>query len=439
MTATFALATDDVMLFTLGDEDVATPWLKQLDDAIDQAGIQAHASKAVTAVYDETVIGIDVVGGRYLAPHVNKLANFMSGCLYFLKYFMASRFDIGAIMGHLSWFAHSRAMFGCVHEIYAHGCSFSCVTMPDETPLFSSDIGGRDVDLVTRRVIPTSAAAEILLFIGLSPLLEVDLSRDWQEHIVACDASDSFGFGVSVAQCPRDLTRQVGRAGKKRDLHVRTFRDGISPDEEPERPRKGEMLRLPLSKNSFSTVVSAKRRYHGHSGALEAHGVTLALRWVLRSASRHSRRTTLLIDARAVLGAVAKGRSSAATIKREVRRIGAYLLAGDLLLKPVYIPSEENPADAPSRGVVRRWRARGTPAPRAAATLSELRVPAKKRQLKQKREPFDPFAIYKVKLHNVLHEGPRQEVNFWRRCFGDDSDVSSCTSLPESSAHTEHS
>ena len=90
MTATFALATDDVMLFTLGDEDVATPWLKQLDDAIDQAGIQAHASKAVTAVYDETVIGIDVVGGRYLAPHVNKLAKVMSGCVYFLEYLMAS-------------------------------------------------------------------------------------------------------------------------------------------------------------------------------------------------------------------------------------------------------------------------------------------------------------------------------------------------------------
>ncbi len=32
----------------------------------------------------------------------------------------------------------------------------------------------------------------------------------------------------------------VGRAGKKRDLHVRTMRDGVSPDEEPERPRAGE-------------------------------------------------------------------------------------------------------------------------------------------------------------------------------------------------------
>ena len=76
----------------------------------------------------------------------------------------------------------------------------------------------------------------------MSPLLEVDLTRDWQNHLVACDASSVFGFGVSVASCPQKLTRMIGRAGKKRDLHVRTMRDGVSPDEEPERPRAGEEL-----------------------------------------------------------------------------------------------------------------------------------------------------------------------------------------------------
>ena len=39
-------------------------------------------------------------------------------------------------------------------------------------------------------------------------------------------------------------------------------------------------------------------------------------------------------------------------------RVAALQLAGDLLLKLVYVPSEDNPADAPSRGVVRRWRQR---------------------------------------------------------------------------------
>ena len=40
--------------------------------------------------------------------------------------------------------------------------------------------------------------------------------------------------------------------------------------------------------------------------------------------------------------------------------IAALQLAGDLHLHLVYVPSEDNPADAPSRGIVRRWRRRPT-------------------------------------------------------------------------------
>ena len=171
---------------------------------------------------------------------------------------------------------------------------------------------------------------------------------------MASDASSVYGFGVSVADCGADLVREVGRSGVKPGTLLRLTRDGRSPDEEDERPRVGEAVRVPLSKAAFATVVSARKKHDAHSGALEAHGVTLSLRWLLRSPGRHSKRTTLLIDARAVLGAVGKGRSSAPTIAREIRKIGAHILAGDLLIKAAYIPSEKNPADAPSRGIVRR-------------------------------------------------------------------------------------
>ena len=48
LSAVFSLATDDVMLFTLGAPDAALPWLDALDKSIADAGIQAHAKKAVT-------------------------------------------------------------------------------------------------------------------------------------------------------------------------------------------------------------------------------------------------------------------------------------------------------------------------------------------------------------------------------------------------------
>ena len=140
-------------------------------------------------------------------------------------------------MGHTGWFAlMARPTFACFHNIYAHGCSVTG----------ARGAGKATKEQAVRHTVPREAACELLLFCVLAPLLEVDLTRDWQNHLVACDASSVFGFGVSVASCPQKLTRMIGRAGKKRDLHVRTMRDGVSPDEEPERPRAGEELRIPL-------------------------------------------------------------------------------------------------------------------------------------------------------------------------------------------------
>ena len=102
--------------------------------------------------------------------------------------------------------------------------------------------------------------------------------------------------------------------------------------------------------SSFRTLLSVKARYAAHSGALEAAGVTILLRWLLRSPSRHGRRVSALVDAQAVIGAITKGRSSAPTLRLEVQRIAALTIAGDFLMRYIYVPSRCNPADAPSRG-----------------------------------------------------------------------------------------
>ena len=154
------------------------------------------------------------------------------------------------------------------------------------------------------------------------------------------------------------MARKVGRIGATRDHFVRLDRTLPYVDDEAERTRKGEPVHLPISKRHFKTVLSVRRQFAAHSGSLEAHGVVLGLRWLLRSPQRHSRRTPILIDALTVLGASAKGRSSAPSIHHHIREIASLILAGDLVYRPVYIPSEDNPADAPSRGIVRRWTAK---------------------------------------------------------------------------------
>ena len=141
---------------------------------------------------------------------------------------------------------------------------------------------------------------------------------------------------------------------------ARLERDGLYEDEEPEKPRQGRSCRLPISKAAFSTVVSSRAEHAAHAGALEAGGIRLALRLWLRSAHRHGRRLVMLVDAQAVMGAVCKGRSSSPSLRKEILRIAALQLAGNLHLHLVYVPSEDNPADAPSRGIVRQWRTRTT-------------------------------------------------------------------------------
>ena len=59
----------------------------------------------------------------------------------------------------------------------------------------------------------------------------------------------------------------------------------------------------------------------------------------------------MLVDAQAVLGAAAKGRTSAGSISLDMKRIAVVTYSSDILLSYVYIPSEDNPADAPSRNV----------------------------------------------------------------------------------------
>ena len=323
------------MIFGYQNSQAPVKLVDRLDRGLKKAGIQRHTGKDENAKASTTCLGVDFEDGRFVCPHVRKLAKVMAGTLCFLDgSHLMSPVELSALLGHLTWFALlARPVLSCFHDVYKH------------SQANSSD----------RCVLSGAATAELSLYLGLLPLLEGDLWRPWQDCIVATDASEAFGFGVSVAQAPSDLTRRIAHQCAAPSVFVRLDSHGDAADS-PERVRWGNPYTVPLSRGCFTTMVSSRARFASHSGSLEASGVSLGLRWLLRSASRHSKRTLLLVDARAVLGAVAKGRSSAPTIRRELMRIAGLLLAGDLHLHLAYIPSEHNPADAPSRGIVHKWR-----------------------------------------------------------------------------------
>ena len=178
--------------------------------------------------------------------------------------------------------------------------------------------------------------------------------------ITATDASVVFGFGASVATCTEAVAREVGRLAESKGAYVRLARDG-GPTDEAEKPRLGTPHRLNLSKRALRDVISAKKTRDAHPGSLEASGLLLLLKWITRSSKNFSRRIPVLVDAQAVLGAAAKGRTSAGSISLDVKRIAVVIFSSDILPSYVYIPSEDNPADAPSRNVkTRKLGKRGT-------------------------------------------------------------------------------
>ena len=221
--------------------------------------------------------------------------------------------------------------------------------------------------------IPDAAMNEMLVTLLLAPLLSVDLDRQPLQQLVATDAAPQYGFGVSVCSCSKYEAEQVCSLAERRGDYVRLTAD---PGDPVEAPRLGVPRRLAATMKDFKTVISSRAKWPAHSGVLEAHGYLLALKWVARRSAKHNSNVPLLVDAKVVVGAVTKGRSSARALRTILRSVAATSLAANLLPRAVYILSESNPADAPSRGVRNRPRA-GRPCRRTCGKLgSQRRVEA---------------------------------------------------------------
>ena len=189
---------------------------------------------------------------------------------------------------------------------------------------------------------------EIALSLLLSPFWEVDATREWSTCLGASDASTDFGFGVCAAAVSPALSRRIGRAADRGHHHIRLLRSADPSYKREE--RKGKALHIPVRHSDFKQNLSVRSKFRNNIVALEGDASLLLVRWICRSTKNHGKRTPVLIDAQSLLGALAKGRSSSGSLKVTVRRVAAHHLASDIALKPIYAPSEDNPADEGSRG-----------------------------------------------------------------------------------------
>jgi hypothetical protein len=351
-----------------------------------------------------TCIGIDIVDGVRLRAHSAKAVLVLLAITELISRRRASPKCVEILLGSVQHFyLLNRPLFSTLDSLYAFareglpGSQDQSSTFDERAELTLSDV----------------LLGELALIVCLAPFWQADLRRPWLPEITATDASQDFGFGISVASCTVNMARRIGRLGEKRGDFVRLDRGDI--DDEPERDRIGKPHRLGLRKSAFSTVLSVRHLHKAHAGSLEATGLQLLLRWLLRSRRRQGRRVVALVDAKAILCAAAKGRTSACSIKRDIRRISALTLAGNLHMHYVYVPSEDNPADAPSRGVIRKV------TKRKRGALRRCREPGprpSKEDTLRARDACDPIQSHLAHVTEVAaHTGDRGLVAQWEHAL----------------------
>ncbi len=161
----------------------------------------------------------------------------------------------------------------------------------------------------------TAVVHELQCAVGIAPLLFVRLNARVMPKCVAVDAS-SIGLGVVTARLPRG---------------------DVSPDN------------LSPSDFSWRTIVSTAWREHEHINSLELRAISTAVRWALKSPDSIASRLLVFSDSQVAVFSSNKGRSSSHLLLRRLRPLAACLLASGLRLLLRWIPSEDNPADGPSR------------------------------------------------------------------------------------------
>ena len=192
--------------------------------------------------------------------------------------------------------------------------------------------------------VPANAEGEFLCFALLAPLLGAALDA----LIIAPDAAPEYGFGVSVAQLPSSRVAELGRKSDRQGGFVRINRDGHGLVD-PERTRLGRPVSLLWGPTHFRDIISKRASRLEQSGVLELRGVRMGPRWALRLVHNHGKSFLLFVDAKAAIYAIGKGRSGAFSFRQPLASFGALSLATGCTPRCLYILSEDNPADAPSR------------------------------------------------------------------------------------------
>ena len=151
-----------------------------------------------------------------------------------------------------------------------------------------------------------------------------------------------------------------GRINNRSIFSVHVHSAGVAGSVGPASPESSVLqTRVPLldvtsvPPRRWQTIIAFRDTVpgypHAHINVRELRAVGIAVRWAVSSPAAIGSRLIVLGDSLVALGALRKGRSSSFQLQIALRPITALLLAANVVLHLAYIPTELNPADAPSR------------------------------------------------------------------------------------------
>lgn len=307
---------DDVFILST-KRDVCTTMFTKVHGAISSTGLPLKLSKIVEPTDEE----VEVVGLRLipkLACFVPKPASFQElirDTLQVIEHGVATGKAMEQLVGRWVWFCMlQRKLLAILNAVYhfirkARDHSFT---------------------------LWKNVKAELMTLVLMAPMFRTSLRRREISDVVATDASSSGGAVVMSYRVAEDEMVNV------RGLpHPASMKESGSFCSDAD---GGWML-----PRKFVTLFRWRWKFRSHINKLELLSILLGVQRLASQERYHRKEVFWLVDSQVCFYALNKGRTSSFLLKDTMRRIVGYSLAVDLHFHFKWIPTDLNPADAPSR------------------------------------------------------------------------------------------
>ncbi|CAK9096680.1 eEF1A lysine and N-terminal methyltransferase (eEF1A-KNMT) (Methyltransferase-like protein 13) [Includes: eEF1A lysine methyltransferase [Durusdinium trenchii] len=303
-------------------------WMAAAEEAWQSFGVHPNPKKAVNADVDQEIQGIYVDSGKHwMGVSFPKRQKLLQAAVHLLAEPWVLLADVERLVGK----------FG-----YVHSCRPILRSVFAETYRWLDNNRSQGI---RRAVLSDEIWIEILSASVLLPFAQFDLSADFSNRVECTDASMT-GIGRAWATMPTSLVQLMAQVCDHNGTYTNmSLPHGIGLTEQGTCPLK--KLNFPHQRFHWHQIGAPANPRFIYLG--EADAATWSAEDRLRRPGDDGKRFVHPMDSASCVGAFNKGRSASFLLNCRCQRLCAIGVAGGHEVFYPWIPSGDNPADAPSR------------------------------------------------------------------------------------------